>query len=318
MTVGTSTPWRTIFAVLVLLSAAVFWGGNPTATKILYRPDGAHFDPVGLFVARGAWSLPFFAAMVLVSRPDPRPTAREWWLLVATGSAFVVSTIALALAVQRTSVAHVTMLNSLTPPLTAVLGAAALHERVDLRRAAALAIGVAGALLLAFTRSTSGSSLAGDGFVIVQVGAIAAMFISGRAIGARFPATFTSGVYGSFTSLSLIAIGALAGRLPGAVLQPLAGDAATLWWFFGVIVVGITVYAQYGQAFALRTLGAGTTSLLGAYGTLAVSMVLAIALLHERINATGYVAGGLISIAVALALLPARRRRARVHSSPSQ
>ena len=46
-----------------MLSASVFWAGNGIGSKILFRPDGAHFDAVGLFTARAAWSLPIFLAM---------------------------------------------------------------------------------------------------------------------------------------------------------------------------------------------------------------------------------------------------------------
>ena len=47
MTERNSTALRTTFALLAIFSAAVFWGGNAIASKILYRPE-AGFDAPAL------------------------------------------------------------------------------------------------------------------------------------------------------------------------------------------------------------------------------------------------------------------------------
>ncbi len=77
MTVRNSTALRATFAFLAIFSAAVFWGGNAIASKILYLPENAHFDAPGLFVARAAWSLPVFALIALLAQPKaPTQPAR--------------------------------------------------------------------------------------------------------------------------------------------------------------------------------------------------------------------------------------------------
>ena len=107
--------------------------------------------------------------------------------------------------------------------------------------------------------------------------------------------------------MALLALFGLAtGRLGEAVALTLVPNAATLWWFFGEIVIGLSIYGQLAQAYALQNLSAGTTSILSSYGTLIVGVIGAVLLLHETIAPIGYVAGLLLAVALALALVPVR------------
>jgi len=306
--VRSSTAWRTTFALLAIFSAAVFWGGNAIASKILYRPASG-FDAVALFVARAAWSLPLFFLMAVLARPKFRPTRKEWLLLAGTGVAFGPGACGfLALAAQYTSGAHVVLLMGLTPAVTAVLGAVALRERVDAIRLAALGVGIAGAVLLTVTRSASGSSVFGDMLELVQVVTYASMFVLTRALGQRFSAFFVSGTYGTVGMGLLVLVGLVTGRLSGAIALTLVPNPTTQWWFFGQIVVALSLYGQTAQAFALRYLPAGTTSLISSYGTLIVGVIGAILLLGETISPSGYVAGVMLAVALGLSLVPVRSK----------
>ncbi len=260
---------------------------------------------MALFVARAVWSLPLFLALAWFARPDRRPPREDWLLLIATGICFGPGACGfLALAAQYTSGAHVVMLLSLGAPLTAVMSAVVLKERVDLLRIVALAIGIAGAILLSLARSASGSSIAGDLFELVQVVAFSAMFVFTRGLGARYSPFFVSGTYGSIGMAILVLVGILSGRLVSSAVLPFATGPATLWWFFGEIVIGLSIYGQTAQAFALRTLGAGITSLLSSYGTLIVGLIGAVWLLGERLSPVGFVACAMLATALGLALVP--------------
>jgi len=318
--VRNSTALRTTFAVLAIFSAAVFWGGNAIASKILYQADGTHFDAPGLFVARAVWTLPLFLLMALLARPDRPPSRTDWWLLAGTGVAFGPGACGfLALAAQYTSGAHVVLLMSLTPPATAVLAGIVLRERVDTIRVVALAVGIAGAVLLTLTRSATGSTIFGDLLELVQVVAYATMLVLTRALGTRFSAFFVSGTYGAIGMGLLVLFGVVTGRLGAAVAQTLVPSSTVLWWFFGEIVIGLSIYGQFAQAFALRYLSAGTTGLISSYGTLVVGVIGAVVLLHETIAASGYLAGGMLALALALGLVPVRTRplSSRAESSDS-
>jgi len=196
---------------------------------------------------------------------------------------------------------------SLSPPVTAVIAAVALRERVDAIRIVALAVGIAGAVLLTMTRSATGSTVFGDLLELVQVASYSTMFVLTRALGTRFSAFFVSGTYGTIGMGLLVLFGLASGRLEPSIAQTLVPNASTLWWFFGEIVIGLSIYGQFAQAFALSRLSAGTTSIISAYGTLAVGVVGAVALLHESIAAAGYVAGVMLAVALALALVPVRK-----------
>jgi drug/metabolite transporter (DMT)-like permease len=308
MTVRSSTALRTTFALLAIFSAAVFWGGNAIASKILYRPADGGFDAIGLFTARAAWSLPLFLLLAILARPKTPPTRKEWLLLIGTGIAFGPGACGfLALAAQYTSGAHVVLLMGLTPAVTAVIGALVLRERVDAIRIAALLVGIAGAVLLTVTRSATGSTVFGDLLELVQVVAYSTMFVLTRALGSRFSAFFVSGTYGTVGMGLLALFGLFSGRLIPSIEQTLAPNVSMLWWFFGEIVIGLSIYGQTAQAFALRYLPAGTTSLISSYGTLIVGVIGAIILLGETIAPTGYFAGVLLAGALALALVPTRR-----------
>ena len=293
--------------MLAIFAAALFWGGNAIAAQILYLPGGAHFDAPGLFVARAAWSLPLFFLMAVLARPKQRPSRADWLLLAGTGIAFGPGACGfLALAAQYTSGAHVVLLMSLTPPITAVIAALALRERIDVVRIAALSIGIAGAVLLTVTRSATGSTVFGDLLELVQVVCYATMFILTRALGKRYSVFFVSGTYGTIGMSLLVLFGLATGRLEPSIAQTLVPSPTIWWWFFGEIVIGLSIYGQTAQAFALRYLPAGTTSLISSYGTLVVGVIGAIVLLGERIAPSGYIAGAMLAVSLAFALVPVR------------
>ena len=302
-----STALRTTFAYLAVFSATVFWAGNAIASKILYEPAGPHFDAPGLFVARAAWTLPIFLLIAVLARPKQAPARTEWLLLTGIGVAFGPGACGfLALSAQYTSGAHVVLLMSLTPSVTAVLAALVLRERVDPLRIAALVVGLAGAVLLTFTRSATGSSLFGDLLELVQVISLAVMFVLTRLLGKRYSALFVGGVYGAIGMFLLLLFGLATGRLGPAVARSLMPSSTMYLWFYGEIVIGLSIYGQIAQAFCLRYLDAGTVSFVTAYGTLILGGIGAVLLLHETIAPSGFIASGLLAIALALALMPAR------------
>jgi drug/metabolite transporter (DMT)-like permease len=304
MTVPRSTALRTALAVAATLSAAFFWGLNGTVSKVLYRDAG--FDAFQLLAARGLWTLPIFALLAVIARPERGPSAADWRRIIALGLCYgPVACGFLAASAQFTSGAHISLLFSLAPPLTAVAGGWLLRERIDPIRVVALGVGLGGAILLASTRSATGSSPLGDLFMLVQIVGITGTFIITRSLGRRHNALFLSGMYGAIGMLGILAIGVLGGG-SGGVMRALQ-DPPTALMFFGEIVFGLSVYSQVAQSYALRALAAGTTSVLASYGSLVVGVVSSLILLHERVTLPGIVAGAMIALALALALVPTRK-----------
>ena len=281
---------------------AAFWGLNATASKFLYNPAGLGMDGIGLFVARSAWTLPVFLALALRNRPKtPLPT-NDWWRLAALGVMFgPLQTGVFALGTQHTSAAHVVMLFSLSPPVTAVLGAFLLRESISPVRILALGVGVAGALLLMLTRSASGSHLTGDALILVMVVSFSFTAVLMRGFAAKYSPLFITGVYGTFGTLLLVVVGASMGRL-GAITQPLVADPRTFFWFFGIMVLGLSLVAQIAQTFALRVVSASTFSVVTSYASLFVGVASSIVIIHEQVGPTGIAAGALLAGALGLAL----------------
>src|SRR6202000_2459472 len=96
----------------------------------------------------------------------------------------------------------------------------------------------------------------------------AATLVLTRMLGKRYSAVFVTGMYGTIGMGMLVIVGVVSGRFGNAIAQTLVPSATVSGWFFGEIVIGLSIYGQTAQAFALRYLDAGMTSLLGAYGTL--------------------------------------------------
>ncbi len=159
-------------------------------------------------------------------------------------------------------------------------------------------------MLLTLTRSATGSTLYGDLLELVQVVSLAD-FVLTRVLGKRYSAFFVGGTYGAIGMALLVLFGLItrAARI-GRRAEPRA-EQHRLLVVLCEIVIGLSIYGQIAQAFSLRHLDA-------AGGQLHQLVRHA----HHRrrrrsccctsIAPVGYAAGGLLAIALALALIPTR------------
>lgn len=298
-----------IFAVALLLLTAVFGGLNGISSKALYRD--AHFDAFGLLAARGIWTLPLAATLAWIARPDRMPSAADWWKIVAL--AFCYGPMAcgfIALGAQYTSGAHLSVLLSLAPPLTAVVGAFVLGERVNRLRVLALAIGVAGAVLLATTRSASGSSVTGDLLIVVTLAGVSGIFVLIRRLAPYYNAIFLTGIMGTIAMVEISIMGILGGGAPA--ISRVWQDVPTALWFFGILVIGMSTLTPIAQAYAMRRVTSGTASMLSSYGGLIVGLIASVLVLHEQITLSGIASAALIALSIGLALRrPSTAERSR-------
>ena len=124
---------------------------------------------------------------------------------------------------------------------------------------------------------------------------------------ARYGALFVTGAFGTIGTALLVLIGVALGH-GAAILQPLDGARDNVIWFFGVMIVGLTILTQILQTFALRALGAGTFSVIASYGSLIYGMLGAYFILGERLTPIGLIAGALLALALGLAVVPVSTR----------
>ncbi|GAC1584166.1 MAG: hypothetical protein NVS3B28_04920 [Candidatus Velthaea sp.] len=312
MTATRSTLIGTTFAIASIAFMTFFFGMNPIASKVLFRPDGAHFDGIGLFTARAAWALPLFAVLALATLPRAGIAPRDWWKFLILGVCWgPAQTGVYALSAEHTSAAHISLLLALAPIVTGVLSYFILGEALTTLRIGALTLGIIGAVVLTFTKSSTGSHWSGDAIMLGFVVSYPFFTILLRVINAkqRYNPLFVTGMFGLIGTTLLLIAGIALGR-GAAVFQPLNGAPDNLVWFFGVIIIGLTILTQILQTYALRTIPAGTFSVIASYGSLIFGLGGAYIVLGERLTPTGVLAGALLAVALGLAVMPAKRAAA--------
>ncbi len=286
-----------------ILIGAFFWGLNASATKLLYAPDAAvRFDALGLITARSFWCLPCFALMIALARVPLRAIRREdyWRFALVSLTYGPMSTGLYALGIARTSAAHGALFFALGPPITALLGALFLRERLDRQAILALVLGAIGGIMLTALRTSSGSSIFGDVLIFVMICSVAVTTLTVRSLAKRYPPLLITGVYGFVGALSLVIV--LAPRHAAAIVAPLTLDPRTIVVFFGIMVVGLSLIGQVTQPFALKRLPVAIVAAVTLYESLGVGIVASIVLVHETITPIGIVAGIFLAAALGLAI----------------
>jgi drug/metabolite transporter (DMT)-like permease len=304
MTVPAQTTNKTVGVLAALLSAVLF-GLNAVGSKQLFAPPPV-MDASALFVARGAWSLPLFLGLAIVARPRSMSpiSRRDLLLFLMCGVTFGPGSIALsALGAASTSAAHAVMLLSLFPPLAAFLASVFLREKLSRLAICSVIVGVSGALFLALTRSTGGSSWYGDALIGGFIFTWALLTLGIRRLDAKYPALFVVGVFGTLGALMLVLMGFALGRAD-AILIPLQRfDFRTVVWFDLELVVFLSVVAQLLQAAALRNLPVAFVVALTSYGSIFFGLLASVTLLREKLSPSEWVAGGLLLAALGISLL---------------
>lgn len=303
-------------AVGAALVSAVFFGVNAVASKILYAPKAAAgFDAVGLFVARGVWSLPLFLLLAVATRPRRCPplTIRSAALFLFCGIAYGPGTNALsALGAHATSASHAVLLLSLFPPLAAGLAAIFLRERLSVLKIVAIAIGITGAATLTLSRSSGAATMTGDLLIAAFILAWAILTLGIRQLDKVYPALFVVGVFGALGCIALGALGAIAGRLDSVLIPAQHFDVQTVVWFDVELVLLLSLAGQLLQSMALRVLNVAIVVALTSYGSIFFGLAASLTVLGERLTAQDIVAAAFLVTALGLSLWPEHGPRGTV------
>ncbi len=297
-------------AVSAALVSAVFFGINAVASKKLYAPEAAaHFNAVGLFVARGVWSLPLFLLLAVATRPRRFPplTVRSAALFLFCGIAYGPGTNALsALGAYATSASHAVLLLGLFPPLAAGLAALFLRERISKLRIFAIVVGVTGAAMLTLSRSSGAATMMGDLLIAAFILAWAILTLGIRQLDKTYPALFVVGVFGAIGCISLGAIGAVIGRLDSILIPVQHVDLQTVLWFDLELVLLLSLAGQLLQSMALRVLNVAIVVALTSYGSIFFGLAASLLILGERLTVQDVIAAGFLVTALGLSLWPER------------
>lgn len=160
----------------------LIWGVNYVAAKISLR----WFPPLMFAPLRS-----IFAALFLIPiyaffrrrRPEEPPwTRREIWTLISLGvCGITLNQVFFIIGMNRTSVAHAALLIALGPVFVLVLAAMRGQERITARKAAGMALAIAGVATLQIAPGRSaGASVFGDVFILLASFTFAVFTVFGK------------------------------------------------------------------------------------------------------------------------------------------
>jgi drug/metabolite transporter (DMT)-like permease len=153
------------------------------------------------------------AALLAVRRVPPPPAHQLRPLLYTMLGAVFGWPILLALALQRTTSAHVAVIAAFLPLTTALIAVLRTHERVTWQFWAAAGTGTAALVVFALSRAGGGDDLVADGLVVGAVLASSWCYVEGATITRAMP---------GWQVISWVVVLALPLTLPASAL---------LWWF---------------------------------------------------------------------------------------
>jgi drug/metabolite transporter (DMT)-like permease len=233
-----------------------------------------------------------------LTRGLPRPTRREWLVLVVIGVLwFGLYNVALNQGERQVDAGTAAMLIQVSPVLIALLAALFLHERFTLYLGLGLALAFAGVALIATSSGGGDASGGGSHVVGVLLCLVSAVAYSISLILQKPLVRSLAAVHVTWLACSIGAVACLpyAGQLLSQV-----GDApaSSIWWlvYLGVFptAIAFTTYAFALQHMSASNLGVTT------YLVPPITIVLGLVFLGEAPPALAYVGGVLALVGVAV------------------
>lgn len=287
--------------LLAVLGAALF---AISTSGPLIVACGMHAPALGFWRVLIAGSLQMLLATAMERGALMAIKPRDLLFAFVSGSLLGLHYFTWILSLDYTSVASSTVLAT-SNPLWVALGAwAILREKTSALTWAAIAIGIAGAVLLALadaapsgTDPWSTRALFGDGLAILGALTSSATLLIARALRVRIPVA----TYVGITSLSAAPLLLLAGLLMGSSFVPADGRQAGL-----LLAVALVPHLVGNTAlnWALGWLPAPRVALV-ILGEPVGATLLAWAFLHQTPRPLTFAGAALVMTAVALSLRPA-------------
>lgn len=294
-------PWR-VHAALLLVS--ILFGINYVATKRLVAavPPAAW---VFYRIAGGALLLGLLATLRRRGWPAPRLLG---WLGIAGLLGVLLNQILFTEGMARTTPARSAVLNATIPVWTMLLAIAVRQERLRPRRLAAVALALAGVLVLLRADQgfpEGGDTLLGDLLTLANVLCFASFLVLMRALRASADPVFAAAwFYVVATPLAFAwAGGDLSAADAGRLLAP------GIWPWAAHAILGATVLTYLLNNWALRHTDSSRVALYIQVQPL-VAAALSIALRLEQPRLRFWSALALVIAALAVETLPARRATA--------
>ncbi len=276
-----------LYALILLMVA--FWSGNYIAGKIALR----EFSPLFLAGLRiglaGVAMLPLYAweRRTTPSRKRRRRDIVQLLLLGLLG--VTLNQFFFIIGLSRTSVAHAAILIGLTPIQVLIIAGLRGQERITARKAAGMAIALAGvALLKAFEPAAgTGATWLGDFFILITGLCFALFTVFGKEVTRQY-STITMNTYAYVGG----AVALLPLTLWEAARQPLAHVSAGAWLAAIYMALFPSVIAYLIYYHALAHMAASRVSAFS-YLQPVFASIMGVVILGESLGAP-VIAGGVV------------------------
>ena len=292
-----------LYALIFLMVA--FWSGNYIAGKIALRELSPLFLAGVRIGLAGVMMLPLYGwerAKKRPGRPGPEGTPAEslphiMQLLLLGLLGVTLNQVFFIVGLSRTSVAHAAILIGLTPIQVLIIAALRGQERITARKAAGMAIALAGvALLKAFEpASGTGATWLGDFFIVLTGLCFALFTVFGKEVTARY-STITMNTYAYVGG----AVALLPLTLWEGARQPLAHISAGAWLAAIYMALFPSVVAYLIYYHALAHMAASRVSAFS-YLQPVFASIMGVVILSESLGAPVIAGGAVILTGVYLA-----------------
>jgi drug/metabolite transporter (DMT)-like permease len=189
--------------------ATLTWASNMTLGRWLREDIG----PLTLAAARFLIASSFLVLLLQRQPPEQRRLGKDRWLLVGMAlSGVVVFTPTLYLGLQHTTTVNATLINGMGPPITGVLAALLIGERMSGRQIGGAVLGLMGVIVLIsggrirFWQALGGST--GDLIVLGAVTLWALYSVLGRRV-MRHRSALSASAFSAILGLPLLSLAAI-------------------------------------------------------------------------------------------------------------
>ncbi len=279
-----------LYALILLMVA--FWSGNYIAGKIALRELSPLFL-AGLRIGlAGVAMLPLYAWERHTTPPRKRSRRDIVQLLLLGLLGVTLNQFFFIIGLDRTSVAHAAILIGLTPIQVLIIAGLRGQERITARKAAGMAIALAGvAVLKAFEPAAgTGATWLGDFFILITGLCFALFTVFGKEVTRQY-STITMNTYAYVGG----AVALLPLTLWEAARQPLAHVSAGAWLAAIYMALFPSVVAYLIYYHALAHMAASRVSAFS-YLQPVFASIMGVTILGESLG-TPVIAGGVVILA---------------------
>lgn len=279
--------WR---IYLMVFAITVLWAGNFIAVKFAISEMPPLLAMAFRTVAAGILMIPIFAS-ARRSETEKRSLKTDFWLLVALGiGGITLNQLFFTLALERTSVAHGSLIISTTPISILLLASLIKQEHLTARKIGGMVLALSGVAVIQFTPDKAGGATPlGDLLAMCGSLTFAAFTVFGKQITSRHKSiTINAFAYFGGALLLLPIIFWLGGAMDLSSLSTRA------WMAIAYMALFPSVICYVGYFHALNYVSASRVAVF-AYLQPGIATLMAVPLLGETISST-LILGGCIAL----------------------